>query len=362
MVLGSLAWTATALGDSSLPAIESASSDDRGRIMVNGKPFFPILMYDVPNDPDSLKMFRAHGFNSVTAHAEKAAGLREYGLYAAVHAGKKLESLDSVLLAIGMDSPALYWKDDLLGKARADLAKVREAVPGRPVMHAIGYWEDEPGGVISNKLPRPEVYEELVKAIDVSVPYLYPLPYQPVRTVGEAVARAEAASGGRKPLLPVLQLFIWDAKDPYPTPEQLRCMVYLSLIAGADGIGYYSYNYVTGKKGTNIAAEQPKLWESVKGINVALAEIGPFLLESEVDPSVTLVKGRPDVWFRAVTQKDKGLILMANSSDKPQDVVVRFTATQKGKLQRLGGGGDVEVQENGAKLTLAPFESVGLWR
>src|SRR5579863_8139883 len=59
-----------------LPAIETAGSDDRGRISVNGKPFFPILMYDVPTDADTLKMLRDHGFNVLSAPVEEATNLR----------------------------------------------------------------------------------------------------------------------------------------------------------------------------------------------------------------------------------------------------------------------------------------------
>ena len=265
-----------------LPPIQTAGSDARGRITVNGKPFFPILMYDVPIDADSLKMFREHGFNVLSARADDAVTLRNHGFYTAAHAiSTEGLKLDGVLFGVGMDSPALYWKDNLLEKSRADLVKLRKIFPDRPIFHAIGYWEDEPAGVFSNKVPTKERYEELVKVLDVSAPYLYPLPYQPVRSVGDAVARANAASGGKKPLLPVLQLFVWKPEDRYPTAAELKCMVYLSLIHGADGIAYYSYNYVAGKEKTNLAREQPELWRAVKPINAEVKQIGEFLLDSQ---------------------------------------------------------------------------------
>jgi hypothetical protein len=269
-----------------LPPIQSAASDERGRITVNGKPFFPILLYDVPTDPESLKMLREHGFNTLTAKPEVSDTLLANGFYTAVQPGKDpVTNLDGVLFGIGMDSPALYWKQDLLKKAKADLVRMRELVPNRTIMNAIGYWEDEPTGVYSNKVPSKERYDELVKLLDVSAPYLYPIPYQPVRSVSEAVKRAKTATAGKKPLLPILQLFTWEAKDRYPTPAELKCMVYLSLIHGADGIGYYSYNYVSGKKGTNVAREQPELWQEVKQINSEIAEIRTLLLEERKSQS-----------------------------------------------------------------------------
>src|SRR3954469_10368883 len=139
-----------------LPPIQTAVSDEKGRIVVNGQPFFPILLYDVPTDPESLKKFHDHGFNMITvAKTEDAEAARAAGLYSATH-GKKITNFDGVLMGIGIDSPVLELKPPLLDNLKADLEKNRAAVPNRPIMHAIGYWLDEPAGVIANTLPPPE--------------------------------------------------------------------------------------------------------------------------------------------------------------------------------------------------------------
>jgi hypothetical protein len=343
-----------------LPPIKTAASDERGRLTVNGKPFFPILMYDVPIDADSLKMFRDHGFNVLSAPAENATMLRNHGFYTAAHAiSTEGLSLDGVLFGVGMDSPALYWKEDLLEKSRADLANLRKIFPQRPIFHAIGYWEDEPAGVFSNKVPAKERYEELVKVLDVSAPYLYPLPYQSVRSVGEAVARANAASGGKKPLLPVLQLFVWKPEDPYPTSIELKCMAYLSLIHGADGIAYYSYNYVAGKEKTNLAREQPELWRSVKPINAEVKQIGEFLLDSKPDTSVQVTAPKSAVEWRAAASGDSILLLLANPSSEPQTVTLKWNS-KSAVLRRNDNGVKLPLENGAAEITLVPNEALGL--
>ena len=349
---------------STLPSIQSTASDRHGRITVNGKPFFPILMYDVPTDPASLKMFREHGFNTLLGKPEVSDKLLANGFYTAVHVGKDpVKNLAGVLFGVGMDSPALFWKQDLLEKAKADLLRMRALVPNRTIMNAIGYWEDEPTGVYSNKVPSKERYEELVKVLDVSAPYLYPVPYQPVRSVGEAVERANSATGGKKPLLPILQLFTWQAKDRYPTPAELRCMVYLSLIHGANGIGYYSYSNVTGKKGTNIAKEQPELWQTVKQINSEIAEIHAWLLEDN-KVSVVLQEGAPEVEFRALGGGGKILLLLANTASVAQTAVLRFppqvTTRSKRSLKPLGGGKSTLFEGSQTKIALEPNQALGL--
>jgi hypothetical protein len=351
-------------GGNTLPSIRSTASNERGRITVNGKPFFPILMYDVPTDRASLRMFREHGFNTLVGKPEVSDLLLANGFYTAVHVGKSpVKNLAGVLFGVGMDSPALFWKQDLLEKAKADLATMRRLVPNRAIMNAIGYWEDEPTGVYSNKVPSKERYEELVKVLDVSAPYLYPVPYQPVRSIGEALERANTATGGKKPLLPILQLFTWRAKDRYPTPAELRCMAYLSLIHGANGIGYYSYNNITGKKGTNIAKEQPELWQTVKQINSEIAEIHPWLLQDN-KVSVVLQEGAPEVELRALGGGGETLLLLANTASVAKTAVLRFppqVATRsKRSLKPLGGGKAILFEGSQAKVSLEANQALGL--
>src|SRR5579864_8233395 len=229
-----------------LPPIKSVDHDQRGAFRVNGKPFFPIVLYDAPLDDRTLRELRDFGFNVLTCDAPSCAALAAKGFYGAAHGDKKIDELSGVFIGAGADRPALIFKKVLLKQVAEANAKTGAAVPGRPIMNAIGYWEDEPAGVVTGKLPSRAVYEDLVAAIDVSAPYLYPVPYQPIASVGDAVARARKASGGKKPLLPVLQLFAWQAKDRYPTPAELRSMAFLALVEGAHGIGYYSYGSVTG--------------------------------------------------------------------------------------------------------------------
>lgn len=344
--------------DFALPAIETAGVDDRGRITVNGKPFFPILMYDVPLDVESLRRFREHGFNVLSApRVEDAEVLRTNGFYAAAHSGAEGQNLAGVLFGVGMDSPALNWKDDLLAKCKKDLAQLQQKFPQRPIFHAIGYWENEPDGVFANQLPSQERYDDLVKTLDVSAPYLYPLPYQPITSVGDAVRRANAASGGKKALLPVLQLFVWKPEDPYPMPAELKCMVYQSLIHGADGIAYYSYNYVAGKTGTNIALEQPDLWRSVKLLNAELKQIGEFLLEARPDASIQLTA--PTGVDQRIARKDAStLILLTNPTKEDQSIKIRVPAEVK-RLRGLNGAA-IPLRNGAAEVRLAPNESLGL--
>jgi hypothetical protein len=332
-----------------LPDIASVSFEQGFR--VNGEPFFPILLYDAPTDDRSLQQFRDHGFNVLACSAKVCDELPAKGFYGAIHVGKKVESLKGVLLAIGTDSPALNYKKDLLKQTEESNAKVRAAAPGRPVMNAIGYWEDEPAGVFAGKLPAKEKYDDLIRRIDVAAPYLYPVPYQPIASVGEAVERARRATDGKKPLLPILQLFAWKADDRYPSPAELRAMAFLALLEGAHGIGYYSYGTVTGKPKMTLAEAEPELWKSVKPLNREIARTAPKLVAGKSSDAVQGKHVDGHVRLRVIADGDGALVVLVSSAPDQRDVQL---ALPRGGVLRTADGA-ILAQGDG-KLSLLPFE------
>lgn len=343
------------------PAITSVDYDESGRFRVNGKPFFPILLYDAPTDPkiDAATQaavfaeLRDFGFNTLTCKAEAATTLRAKGFYGAVHHAKPGDDASGIFLVLGTDSPALYFKKDLLKQTAEANAKSRAAVPNRPLANAIGYWEDEPQGVVDGKLPTRAVYEDLVAAIDVSAPYLYPVPYQPVASVGDAMRRAREAAG-KKPIVPILQLFAWDAKARYPTVAELRCMTYLALVEGASGIGYYSYGHVTGHPKKSIAEVQPELWKSVKQLNKEIAELAPQVAGGRRPAPMV----NPFVGPVAIAAADGGFpVIIVNQRDSEASVPFSMP-DRRGTLHFDDGRKIVLNESGGASIKLEPYEVI----
>ena len=97
-----------------LPPIKTVDYDQRGAFRVMGKPFFPIAPYDAPLDDRTLRELRDFGFNVLASDAKSCAALPAKGFYGACHADKKIDDLSGVFMGVGVDSPALYFKKDLL--------------------------------------------------------------------------------------------------------------------------------------------------------------------------------------------------------------------------------------------------------
>ena len=62
-----------------LPPIKAVDYDQKGAFRVNGKPFFPIALYDAPLDDETLRELRDFGFNVLACDAKSCTSLPAKG-------------------------------------------------------------------------------------------------------------------------------------------------------------------------------------------------------------------------------------------------------------------------------------------
>ncbi len=78
-----------------------------------------------------------------------------------------------------------------------------------------------------------------------------------------------------KPVWAVIQVFGAGQQWKQPTQEELRCMTYLALIHGAQGLAFYMY----GRPGDSYyIREHPEHWRAVKALAAELDGLSPVLL------------------------------------------------------------------------------------
>lgn len=98
----------------------------------------------------------------------------------------------------------------------------------------------------------------------------YPIPWMPISDFRNHLRMIRYAIGPEKPLYAVIQAFDWEyyrymlgpKVGPLrsPTCAEMRCMVYIALTQGVDGILFYSYDDGPGKWQMQ---EHPETWDSV---------------------------------------------------------------------------------------------------
>jgi len=314
--------------------------DDKGRTMVEGKPFFPFGLYLGPTEDEHLARIAAAGFNTILcygygqgadpkAYMDRAQkhGLRVIYSVKDFYEGTKWTppqgktGLDVAREYVTMvrDHPALlawYINDELEAKWIPRLKEMYELV-----------MELDPKHPAFQVLCKPEEFGAYYRVTDVLGVDPYPVPRHPLDMVGDWVDAGVKAVQERKPVWVVPQLHKWaiysgEDKDREPTYEEKRCMAYLGIIHGARGMIFYSYFDLSREKNRSQAPPEvfEKRWEEVTRIAGEIKSLIPIVLNGT---SIASVVSKPGVHANMIRVGGDVYIIAANaSSAKPSDFVL----------------------------------------
>jgi len=277
------------------PSARAVTLDGQGRLLVEGKPFFPLGLYLGPTEDEHLARIAEAGFNTILCYGYGAGkDPRAYLDRAAKHGLKviysikdfyenskwypkqgKTSDLDLMRKYVTdlRDHPALlaWYTNDELGpiwmpKLQAAYDLVCELDPGHPAFQVLCVPSQ-------NRL-----YYGVTDVLGVDP---YPIPRHPVTMVGEWMETAREAMSAAKPVWCVPQIFQWanyskNPKDREPTFAEKRAMIYLALIHRAQGlVGYSYYDLLKGDDKAVFA----RRWGEVSAIAADVRRLIPALLE-----------------------------------------------------------------------------------
>lgn len=251
----------------------AAILDEKGRLIVDGKPFFPIGVYWAP--PNKWQAIKEHGFNTVHAW-----------LYANEEADQRLQTAEALGLKVVVE-----MSDTLRGKC--DLADIGRRVERMKDSPALLCWypvdEPQPSGTPLQGLL--ESYN-LIRQLDPFHPVLqvqcntalldnYGLacdiiatdPYGATTQVARWTRLSYISQRVPRAVWAVLRAF---PTPDLPTPERLQCDTFIALINGAKGLLYFSFSYGDGYR-----LDQSPLWDAFRELNRRVAALAPVFLQGE---------------------------------------------------------------------------------
>lgn len=331
------------------------------RIAMNGEAVFPLIMYHV--FPEDFQTMADMGFHFVTPRA-----------------------LDSPFLDFGRKIPAEF--DNMkVSLDAAQEAGIRLILPARiskleSVFRfadhpAIAAWAtfDEPWGVSLDKLI--DSYNA-IKMIDENLPIMtaqnnlsrmsetaegldilvcdpYPIPSVSLRYVVEATKASRRAVADLKP--------VWTLLDQYPSKlpnlQELRCMMYLSVAAGADGIGIYAWDYRKGR-GTDPltgwrTGDSPKDLQILRAAMREMTAIQHVLVIPNADSGVTFTSENPAIHVALKKSGQETYLVMANDSRGAEKAILSLEGIDDATATNLADGSKLEIVAGLLTLELPPL-------
>jgi hypothetical protein len=174
--------------------------------------------------------------------------------------------------------------------------------------------------------------------MDIGIWWWYPIPLkdpdgngvdQPVHTRMEPPLWL-TTTHSRKPLWIAIQAYQHPSKEGrFPTPEEYRCMAYLSIINGVKGLFFYTGSGQRDFEGKPAGIlNKPELgrWDYVKTLARELREFSPAIMSKPIHPNIVVSPPDAPVEFTMRRRGDDLFLVAANKSSEPQTVT--FTGSQ----------------------------------
>ena len=235
----------------------------------------------------------------------------------------------------------------------AGYERIKGADSSRPMILNLGQ-----GVAFDNYIGRgvrrnhPEDYSEYLKGCDIASFDIYPVNHDSKEVAGKlwfvarGVERLVKWSGGEKIVWNCLECTRIGELDRKPTPHQVRCEAWMSLIHGSRGLIYFVHQF---KPAFHEAAllDDPEMLAAVTALNNQITGLAPVLNSPSVREAVTVQSENPGVPVATMVKQNKGATYLFAVAMRDGETTATF------KLGGVDGARTVEVIDENRKLAAA---------
>ncbi len=339
--------------------------DSRLRLLVNGKPFFPLGMYHVGQG--DLPAVAALGINTVQGWGGNVARAGAF-LDAAQASGLKVLLEMGNLVGTTVDETAIRAHVQALAGHPALLAWYVRDEPG-PELHdnvrraAALFRELDPRHPTYMVSCRPSEFAEQASLADIFAVDPYPLPGGPVAMVAQWADLAWAATREERPVWIIPQAHDQSSyqKQPpergagRPTANQQRCMTWLALAHGARGLVWYTWD-----DGPAMGVKyHPSQQQELRDLCAEVAALAPELTAREMR---RFLAAEGALHGAAGGVPGAGCLIVVNATDRTVRAGIDVQEAEPGQtFTPLAGGPPLRADGRRITLELGPL-GVGLFR
>jgi len=327
-----------------------AAIDAHRRLLIDGKPFFPIGMFWHAINPEDIAIYAQSKFNCLMPYAEPSK--KQLDL-AWKHQLRVIYALNNCYLGVKhrpkdiqneadeerwvrwrfknyRDHPALmawYLNDELpesfIPRLEAHQRWAEEDDPDHPTWTVL--WEAHKTSLYRN-------------SFDIIGTDRYPIGRLPISTAAEWTRITFEGVEGSRAVWQIPQAFNWslfppsqddaETKKKYRTPtiEEIRCMTWQCIAEGATGIIFYYWPAL--KRNPDVPFDV--LWPGLKDVVAEVDRAAPALLSIDPAPTVAVedAKNSAPTWLRHAVRRHNGKVYLfaVNDGDGQGRVRFRFDA------------------------------------
>ncbi|MBN1817371.1 MAG: hypothetical protein JW828_08420 [Sedimentisphaerales bacterium] len=233
-----------------------------------------------------------------------------------------------------------------------DYERIRNLDPSRPVLLNLGQ-----GVAYDNWIGRgvrrnhPEDYPLYIQGCDIVSFDIYPVVHSSPDVAGklwyvpQGVQRLKEWSKGEKVVWNCIECTRIQHKTAKPTPQQVRCEVWMSLIHGSQGLIYFVHEWEP-RFNESALLDDPEMLAEVTQINRQIHALAPLLNSPSKEAKVSVRANDSAVPIASVVKANGGELYLFTAAMRPGITDVTFA------LSNPSGKTDVEVLGENRTLSI----------
>jgi len=249
-------------------------------------------------------------------------------------------------------------------KIIADYQAIKRIDASRPVLLNLGQgvaWDRWHGRGV--RTGHPEDYPEYIKGCDIASFDIYPVVHPKREVAGKlwyvarGIERLIEWTGGRKVVWNCIECTRIKNPNAKPTPQQVRCEVWMSIIHGSMGLIYFVHQWQPHFDEAALLHDEPMLREVAK-INRQITQLAPVLNSPTIKGQVRVTTDRPEIPVATMVKRYGRKLYIFAVVMRPGRTRARF------EIAAVPSGTRVEVLGEGRQLTVrqGQFEDMfDLW-
>jgi hypothetical protein len=340
-------WLAmVAVGLSTALGTTSAGQGELRKGVFADPHFFPLAVW--LQAPANAERYREAGFNTYIGlwkgpTEEQLAALKKAGL-------RVISEQNEVSLRHLQDPTIIAWMHgdepdnaQSLGDGKGwgppippekiveDYRRMRAVDPSRPVILNLGQgvaWDEWYGRGVRSR--HPEDYPKYLEGCDIASFDIYPVVHDRPEIagnlwyVGRGVDRLVEWSGSQRLVWNCLECTHIGNAERKPTPHQVRCEAWMSLIHGSRGLIYFVHQFKPSFREAALL-DDPQMLEAVTRLNHQITELAPVIKSPSVGDLATVESSKPDVPISIMVKQSEGSTYLFAVGMREGDTTALFT-------------------------------------
>jgi hypothetical protein len=317
--------------------------------------FFPVAVW--LQSPANAGRYRAAGFNLYVGLWK---GPTQEQLRTLTQAGMRVICHQNAVGRAQLDNPIIVgWMHgdepdnaQSLGRGKgygppiepekivADYQRIRAVDPNRPVLLNLGQgvaWDGWRGRGV--RTGHPEDYRQYVQGCDIASFDIYPVTHSKPEIAGKlwyvarGVERLRQWAGPERIVWNCIECTRIHNPTTKPTPQQVRCEVWMSIVHGSMGLIYFVHEWEPRFNESALLSD-PEMLAAVAKTNAQIHQLAPVLNRPTVRDAVRAGSQNADVPIATMAKQHDGALYVFAVAMRPGQTRARFRLADAGERRR----------------------------